>query len=42
MTINQLRKLLKAAADILAQVGPLVLAIADALSRRSSKRKPPP
>jgi hypothetical protein len=42
MTINRLRKRLKAAADLLVQVVPLVLAIADALSGRSSRRKPPP
>jgi hypothetical protein len=41
MTINQVRKLLKTAADILVQAVPIVLAIADALSGRSSTRKPP-
>jgi hypothetical protein len=41
MTITHLRKLLKAAADILLQVVPIILAVADALSGRSSKRKPP-
>ena len=41
MTINQLRKLLKTAADILLRAVPIILAIADALSGRSSKRKPP-
>jgi len=41
MTISQLRKLLKTAADILARAAPIILAIADALSGRSSKRKPP-
>ncbi len=41
MTINQLRKLLKTAADILLRAVPIILAIADALSGRSSKRTPP-
>jgi hypothetical protein len=41
MTVNQVRTLLKTAADILLQAVPIILAIADAFSGRSSKRKPP-
>ncbi len=41
MTVNQVRKLLKTAADILLQAVPIILAIADAFSGRSSTRTPP-
>lgn len=41
MTITQLRRILKMVGDVLAQAGPIILAIADALSRRHTKRKPP-
>ncbi len=40
MTIRQLRHILKTAGHILARAAPIILAIADALSGRSSKRKP--
>jgi hypothetical protein len=40
MTIGQLRRLLKAGAEVLVRLVPVILAIAEAISRRPH-RKPP-
>jgi hypothetical protein len=41
MTITQLRRLLKTVGQVLARAAPIILAIADAISGRPRKRKPP-
>ena len=41
MTVTELRRILRWVGHVLAQAGPIILAIADAIARRPTKPKPP-